>query len=77
MSRSQVIRRSGTKDIDVRTRPFIEDIPGFNAPKRGDKQNRVDVAIVTPTMRTLVTAKWSVRADRENIGVVVAARKPD
>lgn len=33
--------------------------------RTGDKPNKVDVSVVRPSMRTLITAKWSVRADRE------------
>jgi hypothetical protein len=40
-------------------------VPGFNRARTGDKPTKGDVAIIRPEMRTLVTAKWSVRADRE------------
>ena len=49
----------------VRTRTLLYGIPGFNRAKQGGKENKVDLAIVRPEMRTIVTAKWSVRADRE------------
>jgi hypothetical protein len=49
----------------VQTRPLLHTLPGFNRVRRGEKANKVDLAIVRPSMRTLVTAKWSVRADRE------------
>lgn len=49
----------------VYTRRLLHDLPGFNRVRRGEKMNKVDVAILRPSMRTLVTAKWSVRADRE------------
>jgi hypothetical protein len=55
--------RSGT--TDVRTRPMLQDLPGFARTRQGDKPNKVDVAVLRPNARTLVTAKWSVRADRE------------
>jgi hypothetical protein len=50
-----------------RTRVPIEDIPGFNAPRRNEKAKRVDLYVARPSPgpRILVTAKWSVRADRE------------
>jgi hypothetical protein len=61
-----VIRRTcAEKPVDVTTRRLLHDIPGFNRARRGEKPNKVDVAIIRPPMRTLVTAKWSVRADRE------------
>jgi hypothetical protein len=61
-----VIERScrGTQ-VDVKTRSLLYEIRGFNRPRYGDKPNKVDLAVVRPGMRTLMTAKWSVRADRE------------
>jgi hypothetical protein len=52
-------------NLQVFTRCLLQDLPGFNRGRRGEKPNKVDLAIVRPGMRTLVTAKWSVRADRE------------
>lgn len=52
-------------DVQVFTRCLLQDLPGFNRGRRGEKPNKVDLALVSPHMRTLVTAKWSVRADRE------------
>lgn len=50
----------------VLARPLLHEIPGFRPPPAGQKVRRVDLAIISPTGdRTLVTAKWSVRADRE------------
>ncbi len=51
----------------VRVRNLLHDLPGFNRSRRGDKPNKVDLAILRsePSKRTLVTAKWSLRADRE------------
>lgn len=44
----------------------IEEIPGFRAPRTGDKSEKVDLWVgPTPKRRVLVSAKWSVRADRE------------
>jgi hypothetical protein len=63
---SHVIRRTCAHSaVEVGTRRLLHDIPGFNRARRGEKPNKVDVALVSPRMRTLVTAKWSVRADRE------------
>lgn len=63
---SHVIRRTcGNGDLQVLTRCLLQDVPGFNRGRRGEKPNKVDLALIRPTMRTLVTAKWSVRADRE------------
>lgn len=53
--------------LDVRVRPLLQDISGFANTRVGDKANRVDVAVVRKAdgRRTIVTAKWSIRADRE------------
>jgi hypothetical protein len=63
---SHVIKRScrGT-DVEVHARRQLHDIRGFNRNRHGEKPNKVDVSVVRPSMRTLITAKWSVRADRE------------
>lgn len=65
---ASVIRRAPGADVlDVRARHLLHDLPGFNRARQGEKPNKVDVAVLRPNsgMRTLVTAKWSVRADRE------------
>lgn len=56
-----------TEKLDIRARPLLQDIPGFANTRVGDKANRVDVAVVRKAdgRRTIVTAKWSIRADRE------------
>lgn len=53
--------------LDVRARSLLQDIPGFANTRVGDKANRVDLAVVRKAdgRRTIVTAKWSIRADRE------------
>lgn len=53
--------------LDVRARPLLQEIPGFANVRVGDKANRVDVSVVrrADRRRTIVTAKWSIRADRE------------
>jgi hypothetical protein len=50
---------------EVHVRKLLHDLPGFNRPRAGEKQNKVDLAIIRPKMRTIVTVKWSLRADRE------------
>jgi hypothetical protein len=63
---SQVVRRAcGGQEGSILTRALLYEIPGFNRAKERAKENKVDLAIIRPTMRTIVTAKWSVRADRE------------
>lgn len=56
--------------LEIRTRGTLQDLPGFSNVKKGEKHNKVDLAIVGPERRILVTAKWSVRADREKQFVV-------
>lgn len=53
--------------LDVQARCLLPDVPGFANTRVGDKPNKVDVAIVrrSDQRRTIVTAKWSIRADRE------------
>lgn len=44
----------------------IEEIPGFRAPRTGDKSEKVDLWVgPSAERRVLVSTKWSVRADRE------------
>ena len=63
---AQVIRRTCQRtDMEVYARRALHELPGFNRARAGDKPNKVDVAIIRPSKRVLVTAKWSVRADRE------------
>jgi hypothetical protein len=62
-----LVRVPGGEKLEVVTRRLLHDIPGFNRARAGDKPNKVDVGVIDRAsgMRTLVTAKWSVRADRE------------
>ncbi len=54
----------GTENMGTQTP--IEDVPGFRAPRTGDKTEKVDLWLNPKRgKRTLVSAKWSVRADRE------------
>ncbi len=63
---AQVIRRTCRRvDMQVFARPLLHALPGFHPPRAGDKINKVDVAVILPSTRVIVTAKWSVRADRE------------
>lgn len=63
---AQAVRRAcQLPEGQIFTRSLLYEIPGFNRAKVGSKENKVDLAIIRPSMRTLVTAKWSVRADRE------------
>jgi hypothetical protein len=50
----------------VTARPLLSSVPGFRSPPRGEKERRVDLAVIGKNARrTLVSVKWSVRADRE------------
>lgn len=53
--------------LDVRARCVLSTVPGFANVRVGDKPIKVDLAIVrgVDQHRTIVTAKWSIRADRE------------
>jgi hypothetical protein len=61
-----VVRRlSFSNRFDIRNRALLHDLPGFYLPSPNEKAKRVDLAIVSNSHRTLVSAKWSIRADRE------------
>lgn len=63
---AEVIQRTcGGPNMQVYARRLLHELPGFNRVRAGDKPNKVDVAVIRPSTRILVTAKWSVRADRE------------
>lgn len=53
------------KCIEVKTRAVLHDLPGFHPSPPTEKIKKVDLAILKGSSRTLVTAKWSIRADRE------------
>ncbi len=61
-----VMRRLQFGDrIDVRTRVALHDIRGFHRSQPTEKVKKVDLAVLAGHARTLVTVKWSIRADRE------------
>ncbi|MEQ3551760.1 hypothetical protein WIS52_14900 [Pseudonocardia nematodicida] len=51
---------------EISTRKNLHDLPGFNA-STGTKTRQVDLALVrhADQYRILITAKWSIRSDRE------------
>jgi hypothetical protein len=51
--------------VNVRTRVVLHELPGFHQSPPTEKVKKVDLALLAGTTRTLVTAKWSIRADRE------------
>lgn len=65
---SAVMRHcSGSFGLEVLNRPLLHDIHGFHEPPYGEKPRKVDLAVVSGPegRRTLVSCKWSIRADRE------------
>ena len=53
------------KSIKVQTRVILHELPGFHPSPPTEKVKKVDLALIAGNTRTLVTAKWSIRADRE------------
>lgn len=61
-----VISRLPVPPATYGTQTPLESIPGFRAARVGDKTEKVDLWVGDAgRRRVLVTAKWSVRADRE------------
>lgn len=59
-------RIPGASALQVSARPLLHSLPGFRHPPGVEKPRRVDLGIIGPAeKRTLVSAKWSIRADRE------------
>lgn len=52
---------------EIRARPMLHTLPGFNRAPTNEKPRQVDLSLVRrrDRHRILVTAKWSIRADRE------------
>jgi hypothetical protein len=52
---------------DIKARSLLHLLPGFQAPPEGTKPRKVDLALVRQSdqHRILITAKWSIRSDRE------------
>lgn len=51
--------------LETHNRLLLHTLPGFHAPPPSEKVKRVDLALIGESRRILVSAKWSVRADRE------------
>lgn len=66
---AEVIGRSPltTSQVTATCRDVLSSLPGFRGPATNEKERTVDLSVVhgKTKRRTLVTAKWSVRADRE------------
>jgi hypothetical protein len=55
-----------SQSLRVEARPLLHTLPGFRPPRGNEKTRKVDVAVIDgEERRTLISAKWSVRADRE------------
>jgi hypothetical protein len=63
---ASVVRRMPfSNGMDVRNRALLHDLPGFHPPPPNEKAKRVDLALLAADQRILLSAKWSIRADRE------------
>ncbi len=65
---ASILRRvTNPNEIAVSARQLLQKISGFKNEKKGDKPNKVDLVVLRrrDAKRILVTAKWSIRADRE------------
>jgi len=60
-----VCRLISSIPLEVRNRALLHDLPGFHAPAPNEKIKKVDLAILGERHRNLISAKWSIRADRE------------
>lgn len=59
-------RLPGASNLAVSSRAPLHTLAGFRPPRGAEKPREVDVAVIGPgERRVLVSAKWSVRADRE------------
>lgn len=67
---AEMLSRTCGPNISIRSRSALQDLPGFSNARKGDKPNKVDLAVIAPGKRVLVTVKWSLRADREKQFVV-------
>lgn len=63
-----IIRRiPAERPLTVLERPSLHEVPGFFEAPQGEKTKKVDLVLLSSkeNRRSLVTAKWSIRADRE------------
>jgi hypothetical protein len=59
-------RVPGASALQVAARPLLHSLPGFRPPPGVEKPRKVDLTILAQGQRRiLVSAKWSIRADRE------------
>lgn len=66
-----IVRRVAGVTGSVHVRSPIEGVPGFHRPPAGARAEKVDLALLRPSgERVLVSAKWSIRSDRERQFIV-------
>lgn len=59
-------RVHGAQSLQIGARTLLHTLPGFRPPRGNEKTRKVDVSVIDgEERRTLISAKWSVRADRE------------
>lgn len=60
-----IVQQCLSKSLEVKNRVPLHDVPGFNRPRGNEKTRKVDLVLLEGDLRRLVSAKWSIRADRE------------
>jgi hypothetical protein len=60
-----IVGQLAGSNVEIRSRCLLHELPGFHAPPPTEKAKRVDLALLRGSRRNLVSAKWSIRADRE------------
>ena len=60
-----IARLPAARSMDSRSRCLLHHLPGFHPPPPNEKAKKVDLALIQASRRTLISAKWSIRADRE------------
>lgn len=60
-----VRRMTFATPVFVHSRALLHDLPGFHRPAPNEKAKKVDLACIQGDRRILISAKWSIRADRE------------
>jgi len=60
-----IARLPAARSMDIRSRCLLHYLPGFHPSPPNEKAKKVDLALIQASRRTLISAKWSIRADRE------------
>ena len=76
---AEVVRRAcRVPSLEVHARRSLQDLPGFNRARRGDKPNKVDVAVVRPGSGVVPARHAHVsepRGSRSSYGEVSSGRR--